>query len=528
METKVKNKYLDKYLKNTYLTYYVTLININYLCQWFANLLCTYMEENGNVIKNFELFIFSVSVALLEILIIGIFIYSNEKKRYEDLVNRRNYRSQIVNNAKEYSALKQDNVLKYDIYGFEYITAVEKKVKKGNEIWVITGDLEEDVNNENLGEIIHENLERGVIYRYFISKVNKKISKKASVGRDALKDNNSKYWGNRLFITEIESELIAPDVDIIIYNATSFFSKREGYVCVEIGDDQNTYAYQKLSREIIVDLYNRLKPENLRKKNKSREQRNTKKISYIVQVIYWILTVVVFAVLKINRATSLKEIFGTVISALILWLFTVMAIEVIETVFDKSFEEIEIIDGERKLITEVMSEQPLTNELLKLISQEEKRVFAKMNLGTVDEIINVDAKCQQIWLLTDLSHDIASKSFIKWLESQLTQFIHMDCVILHTGETAVLGRVPMVESLEKRYTNRVKRKQIDNFQKHYIWSETYGVIFVQNEGAEKDELYISLGTAEKPLFKKVKVTESESANVLGILRELYDDKEAIV
>ena len=49
------------------------------------------------------------------------------------------------------------------------------------------------------------------------------------------------------------------------------------------------------------------------------------------------------------------------------------------------------------------------------------------------------------------------------------------------------------------------------------------MVLVQKTKGKKGDIYISLGTSESALFKKVVTTEQEAATVLGILKKLSDE-----
>lgn len=273
----VKDKIIDK--KEIYLTYFITLINVSYLVQ---KLLTVYLHlEEGEVISTtlyFDIYIFTMAAIVLGLVVVCCCVYNVEKKSYDELENRNNFREAAINDIKRYNALKNSNIVDYKLYDFDFITKKEQSVKKGSEIWIITGDLEEDVNNQDLGEIINANLKKGVVYRYFISKVNNQVSGKARSGIESLKESYDSFWDSRLFVTEINSQLIAPDIDIIIYNATDVATKREGYTCVEIGNNSDTYVYQRLDGQIVGEIYTKLDPTNNHKKRRKKSLGLSKKI----------------------------------------------------------------------------------------------------------------------------------------------------------------------------------------------------------------------------------------------------------
>ena len=324
--------------------------------------------------------------------------------------------------------------------------------------------MEEDVNNQDLGEIINANLKKGVVYRYFISKVNNQVSGKARSGIESLKESYDSFWDSRLFVTEINSQLIAPDIDIIIYNATDVATKREGYTCVEIGNNSDTYVYQRLDGQIVGEIYTKLDPTNNHKKRRKKSLGLSKKIKNLLQILYWLCSVGVFAVLGLNKVASIKVILASIIPALIILALVITVIELIDVIFEKSSEKMSCVELDNKIMMDVLNERGLKAKLADLISAQEQNVFSRFNIGTADKIIQLNDKCELIWILTDLSHDIAFTDFNSWLEKQLNMYDQLKCNILHTLQTPAKGLIRTAESFQRKFRDRIYRGEIKIIQ----------------------------------------------------------------
>lgn len=521
-------KIYKKYFVAKYLTLLVTLININCLFRFLANKLCTTLSVNGLSIDDSAVYLFAIVLSVIEIFLVGAVICHIGKRDGDSLNPIGNVSENIVDLANQLRSLKEDLILKHRIYSFSYVTAIEDTLQKDNEIWIITGDLEEDSANDNLVSIIGNNLEKGVVYRYFITKnlTTGKISGKASNGRNILTKKYEKYLNTKLFFQEINSELIAPDIDVIIYNATDPDDIRRGFVCVEIGNDDSSYAYQELYPDILEDLINQLKPPNttLHFHKHNADQQNIHKFLKCLSIGYDFLTVFLLAVLSFTKIVSWVTALISIIPAFIVWFLIILALELIDTIYTKFCSQLQHMEEERSLVYNVLNEKSLTEEIQRLIDKEQERVFTQYSLDRADAIIQIDDRSKAIWLLTDLSYDIASEVFSNWLIKCMTAHDKLICNILYTDTADARGREDNIEVLKSQFANRICSKMIPSASERYIWSKTYGMVLVQKIKGQKGDIYISLGTSESALFKKVVTTEQEAATVLGILKKLNDEE----
>ena len=73
--------------------------------------------------------------------------------------------------------------------------------------------------------------------------------------------------------------------------------------------------------------------------------------------------------------------------------------------------------------------------------------------------------------------------------------------------------------MKSAYGDRVKIFPLDNISTHYIWSKSYGIIFLENIDKQPD-VYISLGESDNTFYKKVIVNEEEASTLLGRLNNI--------
>ncbi len=526
-------KLISKYLKPVYLTYFITLVNIVYLFHFVANNYVIYKQGLKKEITSFEIFLYAASVLIVAILVVGGFIFLRDNESLAHLSNRLHTSTSELaeNTVLEYDELQNGNLIKEKIYGFHHVTELEQSISKGQEIWIISGDIEEDTQNQSLVDVIGNNLDRGVIYRFMVSKVNGEITDIANTGKQKLEQNYSDHLNKNLFITDIPCELVAPDVDIIIYDATApKADSRKGFVCIEIGQNNDSYSYQKLSTDQVIKLQKQidgLHGKTISKKIESNTASNitNSSIKDIVQVIYWFITACLYALFTIKKTFSLNITTSTVITAIVLWIITIVALEFVGFLVEKVGKYMDTIDNNGKIYTNIIKESEVSSVISKKMKEKETEIFGIMQLGNISDIVKIRDDCDCVWILSDLSHDIASKAFRNWIKEILSEHEKVKCRILYPNNTCSQGRISRVKGLISDYPDKIKCKKLSQSSidedSHYMWSQTYGVLFFSNSNSEH-QLYISLGTAEDPLYKAVDISEAEGSAVNGTLESFWD------
>ena len=452
---------------------------------------------------------------------------------YVQLIIRLKYNNMNIPSKEVKSALKtskaiielnKGNIISSGIYNFDYVTKIERESIKNDEIWCITGDLEEDSQNAELGNVITNNLKRGVVYNYFITHVGGTISNKASLGKQKLTENNKAYE-KRLNFFDVNEELVAPDIDIIIYKANNI-KERIGFVCVEIGDDQDTYVYQQIDQATLQGIYDKLKSYN-----KTRKGNNwllsflnvTKKVIYFcinnLSFAYLILSACVLAVLGFNKIFSWSSAILFVVPAVIETLIAIILLTLIANlnyVYEEALNE--AVENESVLADMINSKgiKLAVDDMKKNIM---KDLMKKKSLGHAKDILKIDDKCSTVWLLSDLSHDIANDDFYGWLNDSLTANINLKCKIIYTKGTAAVGRSSKIKALKDKFSNRVEVFTIDDTSIHNIWSKTHGIVFLEKND-DKNSVYISIGSSKDTFYKSVIATEEEISTLLGRLTDI--------
>ncbi len=502
------------------ISYLVTLLN--YYC--FIIFLYNKFQNSKFLLSPYSLLLF---LAVSVILCIGyvLIYFKNEKTILKNDFNQLDKVENIINN---YFELQKGNLINQNIYSIDYIKKKEKNCSKNAEIWIVTGDLEEDVNNNEIFSIIGTNLKKGVTYRYFISKVAGEISPIAKNGRNKLENKYRKYLNKKLFFYEIDSELIIPDIDITIYNATNLDSdKRDGYVCVEIGDNDKSYSYQKISNKSLIVICDKLsncfarKKERRIKKTNYSSKKYKNKTNSLVLIVYNALFVVMLATLNFTKIYSITSALSSLIPSLITIIITYIIIVSIDSLFSMYKDEQVNFKKKQANYEKVLLHNDITNTLEKVIENFQKNIFNTMNIGFEKDILNISKDCNTIWILTDLSRDIASIQFMNWLKSTMDSNCNIQIKILLPDSAKIKGRRALLEQLDEKYKSRIKLCTI-NENTHYLWANSYGIIYFETTGLN-NTLYISLGADGNVVFKKIDrilLDIIEINDILGILEEM--------
>lgn len=506
------------------ITLFTTLVNIKCLVYYvFSNVLFSFDSASTIVFTN-EHFVASIIVAICDLWLCCGFIHSYVKTNsYNEYYQDEETQSalEIANLLKE---LHYGNIVSSGIYSFDYVTQIEKEAIKGDEIWCITGDLEEDSKNSDLGNIISNNLKKGVVYRYFITRVGETISNKASWGEQTLREANLSYK-NRLMFVKVKEELIAPDIDIIIYKANRV-NERIGFVCVEIGDDQNKYIYQQIDKITLQGICDKLTAYDITKKESNIFKKFYQCIHNIfnsfvenLSIPYFLVSAVVLAVLSFSKIVSLMSAVLFLVPAILEFLITLaLLLGIMDSISKYKEMLVKTVKNEETLASIINSPEIISvAETLRTTLLD--TLMHQKGLGSINEVFNIDENCSTIWILSDLSHDIANQNFYNWLNDKLNIYSTLECHILYPKGTAAVGRTNKLKRLRDIYDNRVKIYPIVDISAHYIWSQTHGIIFFENMN-KQNEIYVSLGGGNDAFYKNVITTEEEASTLLGRLTNI--------
>lgn len=505
------------------ITLLTTLVNINCLAYYIYSRILFNPKVVTSIAFSGQHFIATITLVVVDLWVCWGYIHSCIKRNF---LNEQNHTEEVqsaLETANFLTELKQGNIVPFGMYSFDYMAKIEPESTKGDEIWCITGDLEEDAKNENLKKIIHENLRNGVVYRYFITRVGESISDEAKWGKQKLLQDHAKYK-KRLKFIEIKEELIAPDIDIIIYKANSL-SNRIGFVCVEIGDDQDTYIYQQLKQVTLQGIYEKLVAYNSTEKRKvflSFFQLIHKAISFFVKhlsVAYFLVSTGGLALLSFSKIVSISSAIMFLVPAIIEFLITFALMTAIN---ESDFAYKEALTNALKnesILASIINSFEIQSATEKLKENTLDKLMSQKGLGHAKESLGIDGDCSAIWLLSDLSYDIANPDFYDWLVECMNSYTNLICNIIYTQGTATRGRLDKIKRLENIYINRIKLFSINNISAHYIWSKTHGIIFLENI-AKQHDVYISLCSGDNSFYKKVLTTEKEASTLLGRLKNV--------
>ena len=507
------------------ITFFTTLVNANCLIYFIFS---KYFTNNANNIT--ELFSSSHHIAMIVLAICDLVLCSGfvnlyVKSKSNNSFHRNETIQSTIDTARMLKEFHEGNILSSGIYNFNYVTKIEKDVIQGDELWCITGDLEEDSKNKKLIEVIKNNLKKGIYYRYFITKTGNEISAKARLGRQMLLEAIEPKYRKRLFFYEIDAELIAPDIDIMIYKANDI-NERIGFVCVEIGDEEDTYIYQKVDRVILQGICDKLNTYNFFKKHTkilSIVAHNLKKLLKLFvehfSFLYLIASTGGLTLLSFSKIVSLTSAILFLFPAIIEFSVTIALVMSILNIISQYNESLaDSVEGER-ILSEYVNIQEIQDITQKLKEKDWENLKEQKGLGYADQILEIDDACSSIWILSNLSHDIANKDFYNWLTKNLDLHSNTKCYILYTKDTAAVGRSKKITGLKNKYSNRINIYPVEDISAHYIWSETYGIVFFDN-GDQKHVVYISLGNGNNAFYKKVDTTEMEDSSLLGRLADI--------
>ena len=505
----------------------ITLANIYCLAYYICSRILFNVKGVATLTFSWQHFI---AMSILTILNLGIcwqYIYFCIKR---NSLNEQNHIEEVqsaLETANFLTELERENILPLGMYSFDHMVEIEPESDKGDEIWCITGDLEEDAKNEELKEIIHENLKNGVVYRYFITRIGEgeSISEKAKWGKEKLLHDHAEYK-KRLKFVEIREELIAPDIDIIIYKANSLVN-RVGFVCVEIGDDQNTYIYQLLKQTTLQGIYEKLAAYN-----------NTEKKKLYLKLIQGIHKCISFFVKHLSRLYFSASVLAVIligyfqigfISSAALFLIPAIIEVLITFVLMTTINESDLAYNEaltKALNNESVLANIINSQAVQLMAEKAKEkaldeLMHQKGLGHAKDSICIDEKCLAIWILSDLSYDIANSEFYEWLEECMNSYSELVCNIIYPQDNTTRGRLDRARRLERTYTSRVNLFSIEDISAHYIWSKTHGIIFIENKTGQHD-VYISLYGSDNSFYKRVITNEEEASTLLGRLNNMAD------
>lgn len=321
---------------------------------------------------------------------------------------------------------------------------------------------------------------------------------------------------------------------IIIYNAQS--DLKESFVCVEIGNDENSYSYLKIDKNTQSRIYNQLckdAPQNLKEKTRNKKVDNQAKSPKKALIFNWIdagysliaLGLSVFQFQKINSIESALKVF---VPTLVIIIVTYTLLNLLDNITARLTDAIKRYKQNEAEYTKIISSDQFVKELESAIRDLEQELLDRMRFGDAKKILGINNYYREVWILTNLSRELKSPDFKEWLESLLTTNTNVKLHLLYPDGMLSKGRESIVNALLHKFPNRVFNKSI-NENRHYIWANTYGVLyFISDE--DEDLVFISLGSDGNVVFKKVDseiISEEGMATIIGKLRILSGNSKEV-
>lgn len=217
-----------------------TSISIEVLLQTI--LFCALDDKSKDFFKSnyifLVLFVIIILIVLCGWLILYIFFDENNNSSMElwKLDSITCYRkSDVLQNREAYME-------KLQIYLLPDVCKIERNIQSNEQIWVLTSDVNLETSNSIISETMKKNLEKGVIYKYFIPDT---IKNSASIM--ALMRKYSKYPNFSIILIDTTYKLLFERFDVIVYLPDT--DSRMGFICVNFSEKDDLIAFKKFSDE---------------------------------------------------------------------------------------------------------------------------------------------------------------------------------------------------------------------------------------------------------------------------------------
>lgn len=197
-------------------------------------------------------FIIIISTVFLIVIFTNIFFYNFSDrlhKSYEDFND-----IDCLNCSKRNVEILSPNEYKktMNIYPLKSLEDIEKNVKCNEQIWVLTSDVKLETTASNISRIMDENLDKGVLYKYFIPDI---IKNSATILQ--LKDKYKNYSNFDLEIVDEQYKFLFEKIDVVIYTPNN--DTRKGFICINFSNNDETHYFKKFSEDELVNLIGQLK-----------------------------------------------------------------------------------------------------------------------------------------------------------------------------------------------------------------------------------------------------------------------------
>lgn len=199
-------------------------------------------DNSKEFFKYNYIILFVFLIIILIIFFVGIFLYlyfDKYKNSNMELIKS----DDLKCSRRDFVLQKRDLYMKkLQIHLLSDIEKIEKNIQKDEQIWVLTSDVTLETSNSIISKTMEKNLEKGVIYKYFIPD---RIKNKASIM--ALKRKYERYSNFFIILINENYKLLFERFDVIIYLPDTV--NRMGFICVNFSENNNLIAFKKFSDE---------------------------------------------------------------------------------------------------------------------------------------------------------------------------------------------------------------------------------------------------------------------------------------
>lgn len=131
---------------------------------------------------------------------------------------------------------------------------IERSVEDDDQIWVLTSDVKLETTISTISDIMEENLDRGVKYKYYIPD-----NIKNSAGILELERRYKKYSNFELIKIDAKYKLLFERFDVIIYLPDKNYTEgRSGFICINFSNIDSSIAFKKITEEDTKNLIGQL------------------------------------------------------------------------------------------------------------------------------------------------------------------------------------------------------------------------------------------------------------------------------
>lgn len=516
--------------------YVFTLLTINTL--FHSVFSAQYVPQGQSSFWPYFLQIAGFALVILTITSIAVFSAHYQKHSKDELNLAEVKKRELPQTYKTYYGLGRRNLEHYNIYSFNHILDKEKDFP-GSDIWIVTSDLEEDTNNQELFEEIGKNLKKKVRYTYFLSKVNGKISSSANTGRSKLEEAYKDYLGHYLRFFEIECELLVPEIDLIIYNACT--SSREGYVCVEINEkpgipNEESYFYLRLDTDTLNDIYNVLcgytKASVNRIEKESRLQKAIRKVrtsnffvKYKERIYFGASSVIsltgIISIVSFNKFTVIWEVILVILISATYMFVSYFLLKSIDGVTVEKDEAATCLLDQNDLIWPLLSLEKVEKEVEANTLTKTNEVMGEMKLVEEASLFTDANDVSEVWILSDLSWEVTGDACEQWLNQIVVKNKGCKINLLFPDNIETQGRLDMLMDRFDAFGKQIRHVQVSDAT-HFLLTKSYGFIYLRGK-KQNHRAYIQVGNSEKKLYRRITrntMSERNFSKILGNLISL--------